>query len=54
MLFMPATQGSTNRRSKIQAVQGIKITNTERAGGVAQVVQYLPSKHKGSEHNSQY
>jgi hypothetical protein len=44
--------GSTNRRITVQAGLGIKqdpiskIINAERAGGVIQVVELLPSKHK--------
>jgi hypothetical protein len=47
-----ATQGSTNRRIIIQVVQGkkqdplSKITNVKKDGGVVQVAEHLPSKHK--------
>jgi hypothetical protein len=53
MPVTPATQGNTNRRINVQAGQGIKydliskITNTKRAGEMAQVVEYLPSSCKG-------
>jgi hypothetical protein len=45
-------RGSTNRRIKIQTSPGIKqdpiskITSAKRAGGMAQVVEHLSSKHK--------
>jgi hypothetical protein len=45
---IPATWGSTNRRIGVQPglniKQGLiaKITNTERVGEVAQVIQHLP------------
>jgi hypothetical protein len=47
-----ALQGNPNKRVIVQASLGIKgdpiskITNTRRAGFVAQVVEPLPSKHE--------
>jgi hypothetical protein len=47
-----ATRGSINRRITDQANPGIKrdpiskTINANRAGGVTQVVEHLPSKHK--------
>jgi hypothetical protein len=52
MPVIPATWKSTNRRLMVQGVLGIKpdsvskITNTERAGRVVQVLEHLPSKHE--------
>jgi hypothetical protein len=51
---IPATQGGINKRITVQACQSIKrdpiskITSAERVGGVAQVVEHLPSKVLGS------
>jgi hypothetical protein len=47
---MPAMTGNTNRRISVQACLGIKrdpiskVINMKRAGRVAQVIEYLPSK----------
>jgi hypothetical protein len=55
-----SSQGSTNRRTVVQAGLGIKwdpiskITNTKRAGGVAQVVEHLPSKFEALSSNPNY
>jgi hypothetical protein len=54
MPVIPAMMENTNRRITVQAGLGIKqdavskTNNTKRAGGVTQVVEYLPSNHKGS------
>jgi hypothetical protein len=48
----PAMWGNTNRRGGFRLTLSIKqdstskTTNTKGAGRVAQVVEYLPSKHK--------
>jgi hypothetical protein len=49
MPVIPALQGSTSNRTVVQVRPGekrdpiSKITNTKRAGGVAQVVEHPPS-----------
>jgi hypothetical protein len=47
--------GSTNRRIEvIKQDPSSEITNTKKAGRVAQVIQGLPSKHKAQSSTSQY
>jgi hypothetical protein len=51
-LSFPTMWGSTNRRIMVQASLGIKtdliskMTDTQRVGCMAQVVEHLPSKHE--------
>jgi hypothetical protein len=52
--------GKTNRRIMVQTRPGMKrdtiskITNAERAGSMAQVVEHLPTKYQGPEFDHQY
>jgi hypothetical protein len=57
MSVIPATQGSINRKTVIQASLGIKpyhfskITKAKRTGTITQVVQCLPIKHEDLSSN---
>jgi hypothetical protein len=53
----PATEGNINRRIMVQTILGKRqdpisnITRVKRTGGLAQVVQCLPRKHKALSQN---
>jgi hypothetical protein len=50
----PSNSGGIDRRIKVQTSPIPKLTNTKRAGVVAQMVGYLPSKHETPEFKLQH